>query len=172
MNKRVIAALVSGVLALSFVGCSGSQGPIGATDPSGTPGAPGPQGPTGTANVIYSPWKRAAATWNNITKDGTTSKSSFTLAPEVTQSVIDSALIMVYARFVSSSKFMFPLPYTSSAGGVVSTISYQAQLEATEPIGYTRVPSAAAVAANAAVPAANQALACSASRTTIPPASL
>lgn len=193
MNKRIIVALVSGILAFSFVGCTGPQGPIGATGPNGTtgengpqgsngtpgatgpqgpngtpgatgpqgpngtPGATGPQGPTGTANVIYSAWKPAAANWNNITRDNTTSKSSFILAPEVTQTVIDSALIMVYARFAGGDTLTFSLPHTSYAGSAVSTISAQAQLETTEPIGYTPVPSAPAVAAGAAVPAANQA---------------
>lgn len=154
MNKRVIAALVSGVLALSFVGCSGSQGPIGATGPSGTSGATGPQGPTGTANVIYSAWKNAAANWNAKTDFGRATQSSFISASEVTQTVIDSGLVMVYFRY--SNNGVQTLPYTGGFGAVWTLSAYPI-IETTEPIAYTPVPTAAAVTAGTAVPTANQA---------------
>lgn len=160
MNKKMIAALVSGVLALSFVGCTGAQGPVGATGPqgpSGTPGATGPtgpQGPTGTANVIYSAWKSAAASWNAKTDFGRATQSSFINAPEVTQTIIDSGLVMVYFR--SSNNGVQTLPYTGGSGAVWTLSAYPI-IETTEPIAYSAIPTATAVAAGAAVPTANQA---------------
>ena len=138
MKNKLFVFLAFGLLALTIASCTG------------------PLGPPGTANVIYSAWKPAAANWNKITRDNSTMNSSFILAPEVTQTVIDSALVMVYARF-GTNELTFPLPYTNYVFGAVTTISYQAQLETTEPIGYIPVPNAAAVVAGAAVPAPNQA---------------
>lgn len=78
-------------------GAQGEQGPLGenGTDGSdGADGADGQQGETGTANVIYSDW---------IASDfPTTINNTFDqweiFAPELTQEIHDTGVILVYAR--------------------------------------------------------------------------
>jgi hypothetical protein len=66
-------------------------------------GDTGPQGPTGNANVIYSQWQMTNP-WVASTSSTGTGKSTFYFdlaAPAVTQSVVDSGTVLVYAKFVS-----------------------------------------------------------------------
>jgi len=130
--------------ALGLVDCSGSKGPAG---PAGAPG------PAGSANVIYSAWKPAVADWNNFTVDGSLNKTSFILAPEATRSVLDGGLVMVYFKFATDP---LPLPYTSNAGGTVSTMWFQPAIETTEPVAYTTLAGGTTVNGGAAIPAAQQ----------------
>ncbi len=130
--------------------------PASTPGPKGDVGLTGPQGPVGSpANVIYSGWKSAAGTWVEMTKDGTKLKTSFILAPQITQAVMDSAVVLVYAKFTSNNQ-TFSLPYTSFAGGIANTLAYQAQIETKEPVAYKALPSNADVADDAPIPVANQ----------------
>ncbi len=147
MNLKLKVTLAIGMLALAFAACTSTPGPAGPA---------GPSGPTGTANVIYSAWKFAAADWNNITIDSAVMKTSFILAPEVTQAILDSGDVRVYLR-LTGVLTPTPFPYTGYAGGAVSTMSAVPKLETTEPVGYIPVPAAPAVAASAAVATAKQA---------------
>jgi hypothetical protein len=87
---------------LVLLGCS-KQGPAGAAGPQGPQGPTGPTGPggskgdTGTANVIYSQWDTSFS--------GT---SAEWVVPELTQSIIDSGVVLVYFK----------------AGGLVYQLNY------------------------------------------------
>ena len=101
-------------------GPEGQQGPQG---PEGQPGAQGPQGPggaDGNANVIVSEWKLATGQKDTII-DITEIKVATVAAPELTDEVIQKSAILVYLDYGGG---IFPLPYTSNAGGRMSTISF------------------------------------------------
>lgn len=104
----------------------GPQGPQGSQGPAGPEGAQGPEGQQGVpgqdgnANVIVSEWKSFTNVKDTII-DGTATKVATVLAPEVTDNVIQNAAILVYLNYGGGT---FPLPYTSNAGGRMSTISF------------------------------------------------
>lgn len=102
-------------------GTNGVDGPQGPQGPQGQPGPQGPQGPTGTANVIYSNWINAPA-GTEETIDGTLGVSTSFDVPQLTSSILSRGTILVYLTFGSGSN-TFLLPYTSTAGGSVSTVS-------------------------------------------------
>jgi len=63
----------------------------------------GDTGPAGTANVIYSPWMKTNPWTASATSTGS-GKSTFYFditAPQVTQAIVDSGTVLVYAKFVS-----------------------------------------------------------------------
>lgn len=86
----------------------------------GIDGTNGTNGETGTANVIYSEWKPRPAGQDFIV-DGTSGRAYDYAAPEITQSVLDGALILAYMKYEATN--VFTLPYTSSAGGAANTIT-------------------------------------------------
>lgn len=104
----------------------GPQGPEGQQGPQGPEGQQGSQGPEGqpgadgNANVIVSEWKNSTTPKDTII-DGTSTKVATVLAPELTDEVIQKSAILVYLDFGGG---IFPLPYTSNAGGRTSTISF------------------------------------------------
>ncbi|MBO9634293.1 MAG: hypothetical protein J7578_14355 [Chitinophagaceae bacterium] len=66
-------------------------------------GDTGPEGPKGTANVIYSDWI-ATTPWTASTTSTGAGKSTFYLdltSSAVTQAIIDSGTVLVYAKFIS-----------------------------------------------------------------------
>lgn len=84
-------------------GPQGQQGPGGA---EGSEGQDGQQGETGTANVIYSDWIDGG--FETDIADGF---DAFNItAPEVTQTILDSGVILVFAK--SNSNTVYPLPVT------------------------------------------------------------
>lgn len=108
---KTIFTLLS--IALFAVSCSGDDG----TD--GTNGVDGQKGATGTANVIYSAWI-TAPTAVAETIDGTSGLSTSINAPELSSDILSKGTILVYVSFGSGT---YTLPYTSTAGGAVNTIT-------------------------------------------------
>lgn len=97
------------LLTITFIGCSKPED-----------GAVGPAGPAGTANVIYSNWASApTATLTNI--DNASGYTTSITAPQLNQDILDKGTVLVYGKFSST---VFPLPYTSNAGGSTNTLTY------------------------------------------------
>lgn len=90
------------------VGPAGTQGPQGAPGQNGTPG---PAGPAGAANLIVSPWLKVPNTaWQR--EDST----YFMVAhpdSNITQAILDSALVMAYYRNEGRVNVVFSLPSAS-----------------------------------------------------------
>lgn len=101
------------LLAISTISCSGDDGNNGIDGVDGAPGAPG------TANVIYSAWMTAPAAVAE-TIDGTSGLSTSINAPELSADILAKGTVLVYMSFSSS---VYQLPYTSTAGGFVNTIT-------------------------------------------------
>jgi hypothetical protein len=121
----IAVVVCAGVLA----GCSGPTGPAGAPGKDGTNGAPGsagppgPQGdagPPGAANVVYSPWEFATNN-QNVTIDGSLLNSADLAAPGLTTGFMQTGVVLVYFTFGFG---VFPMPYTSFAGGKLNTMSF------------------------------------------------
>lgn len=101
----------------------GPQGPEGPQGAEGQPGAQGPEGQPGAdgnANVIVSEWKTATMQKDTIF-DGTQIKVATVDAPELTDEIIQKSAILVYLDYGGG---IFPLPFTSSPLGRMSTISF------------------------------------------------
>ena len=87
-------------LSIAITSCSGDDG---ATGPAGPAGADGADGIDGNANVIASDWFNA--TWPTNTS---ATYATFTHdAPELTQDILDSGVILVYMK---TSNAVYPLP--------------------------------------------------------------
>ena len=100
-------------LAIFTISCSNDDGTDGVDGQAGAPGA------TGTANVIYSAWLTApVAAAESV--DGTSGMSTSLVAPELTEDILSKGTVLVYVSFGSGT---FSLPYTSTAGGFVNTIT-------------------------------------------------
>ena len=109
------------ILTLFFIAifassCSSDDGVDGTNGVDGQPGAPGA---TGTANVIYSAWINAPTAVAE-TVDGTSGMSTTINAPQLSEDILSKGTILVYVSFGSGT---FSLPYTSTAGGFVNTIT-------------------------------------------------
>jgi hypothetical protein len=111
------------------MGCAGNDGPAGPAGPAGAAGpagdagpqgAAGPAGDAGTANVFYSGWL-SASTLKTVTVDGSNVVAGDIAAPGVTSQYVAKGAVLVYFTFGIG---VFPLPYTSFAGGKESTISF------------------------------------------------
>jgi hypothetical protein len=91
-------------------GATGPQGPKG--DPGqdgqdGEDGANGEDGETGTANVIYSEWFDG-----DFDTDITNGFDVFEVdAPEITQEVLDTSVIFVFARSNTGAYFLLPVSF-------------------------------------------------------------
>ncbi len=112
-SKTIFAILL---VAISTISCSSDDGTDGTNGVDGLPGAPGA---TGTANVIYSAWL-TAPTAAAETIDGTSGMSTTINAPELSDDILSKGTILVYVSFGTGT---FTLPYTSTAGGFVNTIT-------------------------------------------------
>jgi len=114
--KTLFAIFTAAILTVS---CSGDDGKDGIDGERGADGAPG------TANVIYSEWRAApAAVAENI--DGTSGMSTSINAPELSADILARGTILVYVSFGTGT---FALPYTSTAGGSVNTITAISSLQ-------------------------------------------
>ena len=114
--KTIFTLLLVSIFTIS---CSSDDG----TD--GINGVDGKQGPTGTANVIYSAWLTAPTAAAEIV-DGTSGMSTTINAPELTDDILSKGTVLVYVSFGSGT---FSLPYTSTAGGFVNTITAVSSLK-------------------------------------------
>jgi len=102
------------IMALSIVSCKkGDPGPAGATGPAGPAGAAGPAGPagaagsSGAANVIYSDWF-AATPFTKDTVLGIWGFNYFQSAPSITQNILDSGTVIVYAKLRQYPTTLWP----------------------------------------------------------------
>ncbi len=102
-------------------GAQGVQGSQGSQGPQGPQGVEGPQGPIGNANIIISDWISISGTLRDSSLDNSALKVMHYIAPELTDDILNRGAILVYMRFGS---YQWTLPYTSYAGGKVSTISF------------------------------------------------
>ncbi|MDW8849845.1 hypothetical protein SD960_07050 [Flavobacterium sp. MMLR14_040] len=104
------------LVSLFTISCSSDDGTNGT---NGVDGQPGATGATGTANVIYSAWLTAPVAAAE-TVDGTSGMSTSLVVPELTDDILSKGTVLVYVSFGSGT---FSLPYTSTAGGFVNTIT-------------------------------------------------
>ncbi len=112
-SKTIFTILL---VAISAISCSSDDGTDGV---NGVDGQAGPAGATGTANVIYSAWL-TAPTAVAETIDGTSGMSTSINAPQLSEDILAKGTILVYVSFGSGT---YTLPYTSTAGGFVNTIT-------------------------------------------------
>jgi hypothetical protein len=112
-SKTIFTILL---VAISTISCSSDDGTDGV---NGVDGQAGPAGATGTANVIYSAWL-TAPTAVAETIDGTSGMSTSINAPQLSEDILAKGTILVYVSFGSGT---YILPYTSTAGGFVNTIT-------------------------------------------------
>jgi len=108
--KTIFTLLLVSIFTIS---CSSDDGSDGLN------GVDGKQGPSGTANVIYSAWLTAPVAAAE-TVDGTSGMSTSLVVPELTDDILSKGTVLVYVSFGSGT---FSLPYTSTAGGFVNTIT-------------------------------------------------
>jgi len=78
------------------------------------------RGATGTANVLYSGWQSATMVKDSI-MDGTTVRIGHLAAKGLSTTILSSGTVIVYLDYGGG---IFQLPYTSRAGGRMSTISH------------------------------------------------
>ncbi|MFH6998196.1 hypothetical protein ACHRVZ_09700 [Flavobacterium sp. FlaQc-57] len=105
--KAIKNILVLLFISISAVSCSGDDGKDGI------------DGVTGTANVIYSAWL-TAPTAAAETIDGTFGMSTTINAPELSEDILAKGSILLYVSFGPD---VHTIPYTSTAGGAVNTIT-------------------------------------------------
>jgi hypothetical protein len=74
----------------------------------------------GTANVIYSAWNTASNIRDTVI-DGSMLSVATLAATELTSAWLNTATVLVYLQFGGGE---IPLPYTSDAGGMTSTVSF------------------------------------------------
>lgn len=111
--KAVKTILVLLFISISAVSCSGDDGRDGI------------DGVTGTANVIYSAWL-TAPTAAAETIDGTFGMSTTINAPELSEDILAKGSILLYVSFGPD---VHTIPYTSTAGGAVNTITAIASIK-------------------------------------------
>jgi Collagen triple helix repeat (20 copies) len=105
-------------------GATGPQGPAGPTGPIGPQGPAGPQGsPGGAANAIYSSFATLLQAWRDTTIDGSALKVNHAVANALTANIINQGQVLAYFK-IPGDVNIFPLPYTSNAGGTANTMSY------------------------------------------------
>jgi len=112
------------ILTLVLTSCSkdGDVGPQGVQGDAGQDGVDGIDGEDGNANIMYSDWFTVSSTdWSGIGGPRITFVKS---APEITQRILDTGVILVYHRFEGKTR---QLPYTFIAGGL--NLSYFIELD-------------------------------------------
>jgi hypothetical protein len=112
---KKIALLLTALLPLLFFACKKEAGPTGPA------GANGTNGKDGNANVYYSNWHYLTTTWGDTNIDNTSLKYNRDSAAVITQGILDSGAVLVYFNYGAG---VFPLPYTSYAGGAVNTMNF------------------------------------------------
>lgn len=78
------------------------------------------KGMTGTANVLYSGWQYATGVKDSII-DGSVVRVTHLAARGITTTILNSGTVMVYLNYGGG---VFQLPFTSRAGGRMSTIAH------------------------------------------------
>ena len=101
------------------VGCAddGAQGPAG---PAGPVGPAGPTGATGAPNVIYGSWFKPAA-YDVATVYSVTNFTHTVEVPEITEEIINSGVVLVYAKLHGYNTSLWP---TDQVGLLPITLGY------------------------------------------------
>jgi len=73
------------------------------------------------ARVLYSGWKSSVRVKDSV-MDGTAMRIGHLYAPQITESVMSNSAVLMYLDYGGGT---FSLPYTSGAGGKMSTIGYK-----------------------------------------------
>lgn len=128
-NAFVFFCMIAVLSMVLFTSCKkGDTGPKGDAGAQGNPGAAGPKG---TANVVYSAWMNTNP-WVASTTSIGTGKSTFYFditTTQVTQGIIDSGTVLVYAKFVAETdgsgiaKLLPSIYY--NAGGTATQFRFQ-----------------------------------------------
>ncbi|HLX66763.1 MAG TPA: hypothetical protein VKR41_07195 [Puia sp.] len=115
MQRILTLALSALMISVTIASCSkqGPAGVTGATGPAGAAGPAGPVGPAGNTNIIYSGWD-----------SGFSGTYAFWQVPALTQGVVDSSAVLVYA-LVDGYGDPRPLPWDNIAGISGDYINYQ-----------------------------------------------
>ncbi len=102
------------LLICALIACKGSDGDVGPAGPQGPQGAPGqngaqgPAGPAGATNLMVSPWVKVPNTaWQ---REDSTYFMVTHADNNITQAILDSALIMAYYRNEGRPNVVFSLP--------------------------------------------------------------
>ncbi|MES1214140.1 MAG: hypothetical protein ABUT20_01385 [Bacteroidota bacterium] len=108
-------------------GTNGTDGTNGTNGTNGADGATGPQGPAGTANVIYSNWFTNdefsqgwadSTIYSTLTTDPENIIRAIKYAPDITDGILDSGLVLSYVRSVSQiSPQLLPWNFSFDDGG-------------------------------------------------------
>lgn len=104
---RLITVVMLSIFIFSCEGEDGAVGPQGEQGPQGDQGPQGEQGEPGTANVMYSDW--IGSGFENDITDGF---DAFNIdAPEITQEILDTGTILVYARSTTNTIYQVPVTF-------------------------------------------------------------
>lgn len=79
----------------------------------------------GTANVMYSSWSNLDSAVRDTTIDGSNMQAGDINAPQISQEILDKGVVNVYMKF---SDDVYPLPYTSYAGGTANVVDFLPRL--------------------------------------------
>ncbi len=112
---RLKLVTLTSLLALFILSCQKGQ-----TGPTGPAGPNGAQGPVGSANVIYSSWFTPAA----YTKDTVFGIWGFNYnkpASDITQPVLDSGVVIVFAKLLGYNPAVWP---ATQVGQLPITLTY------------------------------------------------
>ncbi len=115
-NLKQLSFLLVVLLSLVLASCTGDQGPAGI---NGIDGENGAAGQDGNANIIASDW--FDPTWTVPSTSASFTKD----APEITQGVLDSGVIMVYAHM---HDHIYPLPISFIGDSIPKEYNFWADL--------------------------------------------
>ncbi|MEM9361405.1 MAG: hypothetical protein AAGA43_02170 [Bacteroidota bacterium] len=105
--KTKIRIFISMLIVIALgIGCSAEDGMDGAQGPAGMDGQNGIDGVDGNANVFASEWLEVPESFTNIS--AVLNETTF-LASEITQTVMDSGIILVYGRV--NDEIILPIPF-------------------------------------------------------------
>ncbi|WP_273568791.1 collagen-like triple helix repeat-containing protein [Maribacter halichondriae] len=99
----LVASLIYACTKDGPIGPIGPQGPTGADGLDGLNGATGEKGETGSVNIIYSLWYEAD--WGIVNDDYA---EFFIDAPEITQEIIDTGLVLAYGKTTGGQFSLLP----------------------------------------------------------------
>ncbi|MEM7381621.1 MAG: hypothetical protein AAF361_10555 [Bacteroidota bacterium] len=115
---KFIGLVICIMLIMSCSAEDGEDGAIGPQGPQGEQGPEGEQGQTGTADVLYSDWIEVLISdWIPPATVPSNFRDTSINAPEITEEHLNTALILVYERFIGLPvPHAVPLPWMDDAG--------------------------------------------------------
>lgn len=100
--KRLLLFVLAATMMVFLSQCSkeGPQGPAGAQGTAGPKGDKGDKGDVGAANVMSKTFQAADISWSSTTIFGTNYKVATLNIPQLTSSIVDNGIVMVYGAFL------------------------------------------------------------------------